>query len=198
MSPSRCFLFTAALLTASLCVSVQDTTTYLHPDKVSFMAEDIFFSGKSFQSAGINLQFAVGRHGYLNYHFGFGTTSDGGLYAHSTLGGAGGMALVVNSIGEKGVGWLAFILLLVPEGAGYSIPIGNKMELVPYVDPLQCDYRIKESTYGEEFNFSGDAGARFCFKFRNRLFFEPHLGAKLLYNSGEWGLEGGASIGKFF
>lgn len=198
MPSFKCIIFTATFLLCSFSSRAQDTTTYVHPDKVSFMAEDIFFSGKSFQSAGINLQFSVGRHLYLNYHFGFGTTSDGGFYAHSTLGGAGGTALVVNSIGEKGVGWLAIILLLVPEGAGYSIPIGNKMDLVPYIDPLQCDYRVKESTYGEEFNFSGDAGARFCFKFKNRLFFEPHIGAKLLYNNGEWGLEGGASIGKFF
>lgn len=172
--------------------------TLVHPAKFSFIGEEILFPQKSFISFGFQLEVPIGRHIYLNYHFSMGTTSQGGFYGHATLGGAGGAALVLESVGEKGVGWLALFLCFIPEGIGYRIPLGEKIELVPYFNPAQADYRIFRDTNEEEFNFCGDAGCRYVFKLPKFYFFQLHLGAKLLYNNGEWGLEGGASIGKYF
>jgi hypothetical protein len=192
-------LLIVLLIFAGPAKAQKDTTTYVNPSKISAIGQLIVFPGKSFQSFGLQIEASVGRHLYLNYHFGMGTSSGGGLYVHAPLGAAGGASLFVASLGgEKGLGWLGFLLCLVPEGVGYRIPIGKKIEFVPYIDPLQCDYRIHESTFGEEFNFSGDAGARLVFKFPKKFFFQGHFGSKLLYNNGEWGVEGGASIGKYF
>jgi hypothetical protein len=187
-------------LCTACAFSQKDTNAYVHPSKISGIGEIIFFPEKSFQSFGIQIEAAVGRHLYLNYHLGLGTTSQGGLYVHAPLGAAGGSALFVASLREetKGLGWLGFLLCLVPEGVALRLPVGEKMEFVPYINPLQCDYRIRESTYGEEFNFSGDAGARFVFKIPKKLFFQGHAGSKLLYNNGEWGIEAGVSLGKYF
>jgi hypothetical protein len=195
----RVLTASAFLFFASFVHAQSDTAAYMHPSKLSGIGEGIVFPGRSFQSFGLQVEASVGRHLYLNYHFAMGTTSQGGLYVHAPLGAAGGAALFVASLGgEKGLGWLGFILCFVPEGAGYRIPVGKKIEFVPYINPLQCDYRIREATYGEEFNFSGDTGARLVFKFPQKFFFQGHFGAKLLYNNGEWGVEGGAAIGKYF
>lgn len=186
-------LFISAILKAQ---DVNDSG-YLHPTKFSLIGQEIFFPEKSFISFGIQLEASIGRHLYLNYHFALGTTSQGGLYAHSTMGGAGGAALLFNNPDIKGIGYAAVILLFIPEGIGFEIPLGKKSELVPYLNPAQVDYRTLKAG-GEEFNFSGDAGCRYVFNMPKSHFFQIHLGAKLLYNNGEWGIEGGASVGKFF
>jgi hypothetical protein len=181
--------------TNNLCAQTDPDTT----GKISGIAEVIFFPGKSFQSFGLQIEAPVSKRMYVNYHFGMGTTSEGGLYVHAPLGAAGGCALFVDALeGEKGLGWVGVLLCLVPEGITYRIPVGRKLEFLPYFNPLQCDYRIRESTYGEEFNLSGDAGLRVAVKFPMKFFFQAHCGSKLLYNNGEWGAEGGISLGKFF
>ena len=171
---------------------------FVHPSKFSAIGEVIFFPDKSFESFGIQIEASVGRHLYLDYHLGLGSTSQGGLYIHAPLGAAGGAALFSAALETKGLGVIAILLCFVPEGISVNIPVGKKIEFIPYFHPLQCDYRIKEDSYGEEFNFSCDAGSRFLLKFPRSFFFQAHLGSKVLLNNGEWGLEGGASIGKFF
>ena len=193
----RILVCATLVLFAHVLFAAAPDSGYVHPGKFSAISEVILFPQKTFQSLGIQIEASVGRHLYLNYHFSMGSTSQGGLYVHSTLGGAGGMALVVHNIGTKGIGWAAILLCFIPEGIGYSFDLGKKMEVVPYFNPAQCDYRINNSSYGEEFNFSGDAGSRIVFKFPNSFFFQVHGGVKLLYNHGEWGAEGGVSFGKF-
>jgi hypothetical protein len=191
------FILLVFVFLISTCIQAQDTSEYAHPAKISFIGEEVFFPQRSFVSFGFQLEASVSRHVYLNYHFSIGTTSQGGFYGHATLGGAGGAALVAAAIGEKGVGWLALFLCFIPEGVGYKIPLGGRSELVPYFNPAQAEYLVSKE--GEdEFNFSGDAGCRYLIKMHKLYFFQVHLGAKLLYNNGEWGAEGGASIGKYF
>jgi len=149
---------------------------------------------------GINLEFPIGKHTALDYHYTFGWAHEGSFFMHypAVFGlGIRGMASVKSEDNQVAntIRFMLFLLCLVPEGISYRIDASEKIQVVPYLHPLGEDYRKNSEVFGEEVHTVAEIGSRVLFKFGKRLYAMPHAGVKIYYNNFSLGGEGGITLG---
>ncbi len=165
------------------------------------VAEHVRNSNFSTTAFGIGFNVPVGKHMGLNYRFALGSSSDRRFYYRGSLGGtAGGWLLgqVGDGLGSGFLEALGVIMFFVPEGVTVSTPIGKKLEMVHYLNPLCADYLDHSDPSKEEFYVTGEIGSSFMFPLSNRIYAKPHAGMKYYYKTGKIAPEGGVSIGMYF
>jgi hypothetical protein len=170
-----------------------------------FYAEYFQLGDRSFNNFGGILHLPIGDRWTLNYHIGFGTSLNRGIFVHATAGTVSGI-WVLNEMQGTGirVGYLSFLLCIVPEGVGYYLP--NKSEHPKFlthisVNPLGVEYFYNNRTHEEWGKMSCDVVARF--KMQTSLKFPgylaPHIAATWIYTPGattsQFGLKAGITIG---
>lgn len=139
----------------------------------------------------------------LNYHLGFGTSLNSGLYVHSPAGMAAGF-VILKELGGTGqrIGYLSFLLCLVPEGVGMYLPMkGKNLSAHVSVNPLSVEYFYRGRT-GEEWGKMGcDVVARFKLSgaLGKSIYFAPQLAGTVIYTPGEttsrFGIKAGFTLG---
>lgn len=154
--------------------------------EVSFYPHYMTTFDRSFYAAGINLTFFIGERWGLEYNFSIGATSDRKFYAHSPFGAAAGVWLLANIADGDGDFWgvLGIILILVPEGISYAIPLPENSALKFKVNPLGFDYLKKNAE--EEIHFSGEASIKYKINISGNTFFAIEAGIRDFYDSNIW------------
>lgn len=189
--------FAIVLLSLSgICLSAQGKV------EGGFYAEYFQLGERSFNDFGGMLHIPIGDVGTLNYHIGFGTSLNGGLFVHSTGGAAAGF-WILNKLGGSGlrVGYLSFLLCLVPEGAGIYLPSKGKFKTHLSVNPLSVEYYYKGDPHQEWGKLGCDVVARFKMKpnFKYPIYLAPQVSGTVIYTPGEttsqFGIKAGVTIG---
>ncbi|CAN5870787.1 hypothetical protein BH11BAC7_BH11BAC7_14040 [soil metagenome] len=156
---------------------------------------------RSFNDFGLMLHIPVGS-ATLNYHLGFGTSINSGLYIHSPAGMAAGF-WILNKLGGSGlrIGYLSFLLCLVPEGVGIYLPVKGNLSTHISINPLSLEYFYRGKT-GEEWGKMGcDVVVRFKVysTFRENIYFAPQVAGTVIYTPGEttgrYGFKAGFTLG---
>ena len=157
---------------------------------------------RSFNDFGGMLHIPVGDRATLNYHLGFGTSLNSGIYVHCTGGMVAGF-WVLNKLNGSGfrAGYLSFLLCLVPEGVGLYLPSKGKFTTHISINPLSVEYFYRPRT-GEEWGKMGcDIVARFKMRssFDLPVYFAPQVAATVIYTPGQttskFGLKAGFTLG---
>lgn len=168
-----------------------------------FYAEYFQLGDRGFNDFGGMLHIPIGERATLNYHLGVGTSLNGGVYAHCTGGMVAGF-WVLDKMGGSGlrVGYLSFLLCLVPEGLGVYLPQKGKIATHVSINPLSVEYFYRSENPHEEWAKLGcDVVARF--KIRSTLkwpvYFAPQVAGTVIYTPGEttsqFGLKAGFTLG---
>ncbi len=157
---------------------------------------------RGFNEFGAILHVPVGDAVTLNYHFGFGTSLNSGVYVHSTAGMIGGL-WILSKLGGSGleVGHLAFLMCIVPEGVGVYLPSKGNFKTHLSINPLGVEYFYRGATGEEWGKMSCDFVARFKLSTSLKLpvYFAPQVAATVIYTPGEttsrYGFKAGVTIG---
>lgn len=118
----------------------------------------------------------------LNYRFLIGGSSNNCLYVRSTFGGAATAAVIKAAGSENYAGYLAALLVIIPEGISFYLLPDNKVNPAIYVNPLGADYFYKSSAY-ELFKVNGEAGIKMLIKKTEKMSLQSFLGVKYFYNN---------------
>ncbi len=158
-----------------------------------FYVEYFQLGERGFTDFGGMLHVPIGEKVTLNYHLGFGTSTNGGIFVHATGGAVAGF-WVLNKLGGSGlqVGYLSFLFCLVPEGVGVYLPAKNKITTHISVNPLSVEYYYKSSPNEEWGKLGCDVVARF--KMQTGLKFPNYAAPQI---AGTWIYTPGLSTGKF-
>lgn len=121
----------------------------------------------------------------LNYRVSLGP-SNGGLYVHAPAGAVAGGWLISNFDGNRFLGTMGFLMLLVPEGMGVYIKEGNKFNPYVSVNPLGFEYWHTKAPYEEFAKMS--CNATFRLKMATGVnwlhFIAPEISATYIYTPG--------------
>lgn len=167
-----------------------------------FYAEYFQLGDRGFNDFGGMLHVPIGDKVTLNYHIGFGTSTNGGIFVHSTGGAAAGF-WILNELGGTGlrVGYLSFLLCMVPEGVGFYLPEKNKISTHVSINPLSVEYYYKMSPYEEWGKLGCDVVLRFKMYNKKKIpdFIAPQISGTWIYTPGEstarFGVKAGVTIG---
>lgn len=179
-------------------------TTLFSQGKVEggFYAEYFQLGERSFNDFGGMLHIPIGERATLNYHIGFGTSLNGGIFVHSTGGAAAGF-WILNELGGSGirVGYLSFLLCLVPEGVGLYLPSKGKFATHLSINPLSVEYFYKNNPREEWGKLGCDLVARFKMQTNLKwpIYIAPQVSGTVIYTPGEmtskFGIKAGVTIG---
>ncbi len=167
-----------------------------------FYAEYFQLGDRSFNDFGGMLHIPIGDVGTINYHLGIGTSLNGGIFVHAPGGMVAGF-WILNKLGGSGlrVGYISFLLCLVPEGAGIYLPTKGKIATHISVNPLGVEYFYNGNT-GEEWGKLGcDVVARFKIhsSLKWPIYFAPQVATTVIYTPGQttskFGFKAGITIG---
>lgn len=169
---------------------------------------------RSFNDFGGILHIPIGDYATLNYHIGFGTSLNKGIFVHTTAGAVAGI-WTLNELNGSGLGYVSFLLALVPEGVGVYIPMGkyflaggtsqddsNRKFLGHFsINPLSVEYFYNSRTPEEWGKMSCD----FVFRIKMHTGFDwgnyiaPQIAATYIYTPGQtttrWGVKAGLTFG---
>jgi hypothetical protein len=155
---------------------------------------------KGFNDFGGMLHVPIGESATLNYHIGFGTSVNGGIYVHCPAGIVAGGWILAKLDGAN-IGYLAFLLCLVPEGVGVYLPQKGKLSTHISINPLSVEY-YNHNSAGEEWGKLGcDVVARFKMhsSLRWPIYFAPQVAGTVIYTPGQstdqFGFKAGFTIG---
>ena len=158
---------------------------------------------RGFNDFGGILHVPIGDRVTLNYHIGFGTSLNSGLYIHSPAGLVGGL-WVLNELGGSGlrIGYISLLCCLVPEGVGFYLPAKGNISPHISINPLGVEYFYRRATGEEWGKMSCDVVARFkmhtTFK-KSGLYFAPQVAGTIIYTPGQttsrFGLKAGITLG---
>ncbi len=167
---------------------------------IGVVAEHVQLPSRSMQSFGIMAYGKIDRF-TLNYHFGIGPSSLGGLYVHAPAGAAAAAFLLskIDStrLGSRILGVAGILCLVIPEGVGFYTSQGERFSTHISVNPLGYEYWKRNEPHLEEWRLSGSV----VFRLRAlvlpkyRIFLSPHIGPILTYKDGNLGFKGGLVIG---
>ncbi len=184
----------------SLSVFSQRDTLIRNTTEVSAIAElAAYEDNMNFIGYGFHMSFPVGEHLGLNYKFMLGNNSERSFFLHSNMGSYVSVLLLTTSGNVNNIGYLAVILLIVPEGVSFHIPITRNFRLTPFINPLGVDYWHDRYSSKDYTKGSFDIGIKPTFVMFDKVMVAPSLGYKLLYSKDhEKGIELGISIGYRF
>jgi hypothetical protein len=143
---------------------------------------------RGFNDFGGMLHVPVGDNVTLNYHLGFGSSINSGLYIHAPGGLVGGLWVLDEFRGAGRIGYLALLCCLVPEGVGYYFPPVGKFTPHVSINPLGVEYFYRKKTGEEWGKMSCDVVVRFKMKTsfqKSGLYFAPQITGTYIYTPGQ-------------
>lgn len=125
----------------------------------------------------------------LNYKYGFGTNSEGGMMGHinpSILGLAFASYVTADFL---------IYSFLIPEGVCYHIYPNHFLEIAPYINPLGAEINLYKDN---PILLSCSFGTNIHFKPGKSIAISPNVGATIIYKTGEFLSTFGLSINYIF
>ncbi len=103
---------------------------------------DFLQNDHTFKTYGLRFQYELDDHWYLNYDYHF-VNTDGVHLSHLPVCAMGVKYLLMYSSGDtRGLGYLAAMMMVVPEGVTYKINPQSKIQFMPYLNPLGLDRTV--------------------------------------------------------
>jgi hypothetical protein len=114
----------------------------------------------------------------LNWNLEVQARMDSIVQLHGSMGLIGGPAFmgwaINNSWTPKGIGTsilIGLMIMAIPDGISYHIPVGYRWDISPYVNVLGFDYVPADSDVGKNYLlYSASAGVRCSYWFADRFF----------------------------
>jgi hypothetical protein len=136
-----------------------------------------------------------------NYHLGFGTSNNGGFFVHAPGGVVAGLFVLSVVHSGNGLGYLALLACVIPEGVGYYLPAKGKLATHISINPMSVEYFYKGDPHEEFGKLSCNFVARF--KMSTSLKFPayvaPQIAGTIIYTPGQttsrYGIRAGVTIG---
>lgn len=137
-----------------------------------------------YQCYSLNFEYFIDDHVSLNYNFDLSYTSDNIRHFHSPIGAVvgpplvlfGALSLLSDSDGTSdsvGIGGLALpvglVLLAIPDGVGFHIPIKKKIDINPYVNFGGIDFVRNRETRIHSFHYTWGFGSKITFHLPKNL-----------------------------
>jgi hypothetical protein len=160
-----------------------------------------------FNNYSLTAEFIIHNHFGLNYNFDWMYRSDNIRQVHTPMGLIGGPFLIVkslaNSIGDstgsaKGAGIILGILILIlPDGLSYHIPIAYNWDLSPYANLLGLDFIKNKNTNDNFLKYACSFGVKSTYCLSDRITLSGFLETRQAARFG-WGFAGGIGVGFVF
>ena len=165
-------------------------------------------------NGGLSAEFLLFKKWGLNYNLEFQHRTDKFNHLHGSIGSVGGpvifgiglVAGLANSVdgdttNNSGIGvggmLLGLVVLIIPDGVSYHIPIGYKWDISPYANFLGFDWIRNRKINYNEFKYACSVGIRGTYVLKDRFtlscFLESRKSAPTC-----WGLGGGIGMGYLF
>jgi hypothetical protein len=158
--------------------------------QAQFMHDDTHFSFKySYGTIGparyncysLNAELFLTNGISANYNFDLTYRSDNVRHLHVPLGLIGGPPLIIlgllssNSANSgpfglgKGGALLGLVLLILPDGIGFHIPIRDKLDISPYANFLGLDFIRNRTTGDHDIKYAASFGSKLTFLTKNQV-----------------------------
>ncbi|MBI5323953.1 MAG: hypothetical protein HZB41_01505 [Ignavibacteriae bacterium] len=122
-----------------------------------------------------------------------GNFSKDNTFIHTPLGLIGGLALLAETreTDFSTYDYVILLLILLPEGINYYIPMNEKINVVPYLNPLGYDY-LKD-----DYSITSSIGAKLEINLLKNISLNPFAGIKIFYShpDASFGLDAGVVFG---
>lgn len=154
----------------------------------------------NFHAYSINPSFelALNDHWNLRYELGFGIRGNKKFYMHTPVTLPVGGILFVAGIETGGnfLNTLGILIMIVPEGVSFDIPLSDSFELSPYIDLNSCEYYLTPENK-LKYRLSGDAGLAGRIHLGDRFCVSAYSSLTMLETHG-LGFSGGVGLGYKF
>jgi hypothetical protein len=165
-------------------------------------------------NGGLSAEFLLFKKWGLNYNLEFQHRTDKFNHLHGSIGSVGGpvifgiglVAGLANSVdgdttNNSGIGvggmLLGLVVLIIPDGVSYHIPIGYKWDISPYANFLGFDWIRNRKINYNEFKYACSVGIRGTYLLKDRFTLSCFLESRKSAPTG-WGLGGGIGMGYLF
>lgn len=173
------YILISILLLLSFEVSNSETdNSEKHKDKkISFGYRQSLVKHNNTGQLNICLEYFISERISLDYSLASNFSSDN-LFIHAPLGLVGGLGLLSESLKSyyNTYDYLILLLILVPEGVNFYIPMNEKINLVPYIHPLGFDI------VSEDNSVTSSVGMKLEFAPIANISLNPFAGIKIFYN----------------
>lgn len=131
----------------------------------------------------------------LRYSLGFGVNQNNKLYLHSPLTLPLGTILFFSGLGDNTniISTLGIILIVIPEGVSFDIPVTDKLEISPFIDVNAGEFFLKTNNEFD-FSLSGDAGASVQYSITDHFYGCSYISAGYMQSHGI-SINGGFGVG---
>jgi hypothetical protein len=168
-------------------------------------SQDVRFSvngnsilNKTFSAYSINpsLDVGVGEHFNLHYSLGFGVRGNKKFYMHLPGLAPVGMIAFVAGLDDytNFMTYLGILLILLPEGVSYDIPLNDNWELTPFININSAECFTSGVNNDFNYHLSADGGVAARYYFSDKFFGQVYSSAKII-ESKAWGVSGGFGFG---
>jgi hypothetical protein len=168
----------------------------------------------SYINGGLSAEYMLFKRMGLNYNIEFQRRTDHYNHLHGSIGPVGGPVIfglglaagLANSadsdtsnnsgIGVKGM-LLGLLVLAIPDGLSYHIPVSYKLDIATYANFLGFDWIRNKKTGYSQFKYACSFGVRGTYLIRNRLTASGFIETRKCAPTG-WGIGGGVGLGFLF
>lgn len=158
--------------------------------------------GSTLQSSGFGayafsplLEIGVSKTVNLRYSLGFGVNQNNKLYLHSPLTLPLGTILFLSGLGDNTslISTLGIILIVIPEGVSFDIPVSDDLEISPFIDVNSGEFFLDPNN-DFDFALSGDAGVSVQYNITDNFYGCSYIAAGLMQSKGI-SIGGGIGLG---
>lgn len=164
--------------------------------RFSLNGNSILNSRFSAFSVNPSIDIGVSEHFNIHYSLGFGVRGNSKFYMHLPASAPLGMLAFIAGIGDYSnfLSYLGIILIILPEGVSYDIPLNDNWELTPFININSAE--CFTSGVNNDFNYllSADGGVAARYYFSDKFFGQVYSSAKII-ESKAWGVSGGFGFG---
>lgn len=135
------------------------------------------------------------KHWNIHYSLGLGVCDNNKFYIHlSCLAPLGILFLSDLDDSSDFIQYLGIILVLLPEGVSYDIPLNKKWVIAPFININSAECFM--SSLKGDFNYllSADAGITIRYYFSDKFYGQIYSSAKII-SSKSWGINSGLGFG---
>ncbi|OGU39434.1 MAG: hypothetical protein A2X61_08270 [Ignavibacteria bacterium GWB2_35_12] len=170
------FILTFLILSISSSYSQSDNSEKHNDIKISFGYRQSLVMFNNAGQFNVCLEYFVSDNISLDYSLA-GNFSSYKTFIHAPLGLVGGLSLLSESLKSdySTYDYLILLLMMIPEGVNYYIPMNEKMNMVPYIHPLGYDYVI------DDYSVTGSVGMKFEIEPFDNISLNPFAGIKIFY-----------------
>jgi hypothetical protein len=162
---------------------------------------------------GLSTEYMLYKRFSLNYNFEFQNRTDNYSHLHGSIGSLGGPVIfgvglaaglansASNSTNSSGIGvkgmLLGILVLVMPDGFSYHLPIGYKWDVSPYANLLGFDWISNRKIGYSEFKYACSLGVRGTYVIKDRFAANCFVETRKCAPTG-WGIGAGIGLGYLF